>query len=458
MVVDFGKTKDRLAGSESAKSAKIQEMRKLYSSLTENQEFLDMLMIQIGKDIEEKFPGVKFRLISRVKTERSFHDKLENDLVGLVDKKKIDEVRIYDIIALSIVIESVPDVVKSNNSSFNSHISELICSRNDTKAYIEAHISRIKEYESRIENLRSIINVLKSNIAGKKKEKNFNDEKISELEQLKNDPYAIVEHLRKISKGLQKASEQIEGQISYIEGQIKYIEDDIKDMEVIISRTRDRLAKEENECNHAMADFIITNLVKFDNVKTLGLTEIPKRYKQKNNYDGYRASHNCYEAKVKAVNDDGEEEEFYFMCEIQGKSMDSFYVADRGKAAKYHIGQGPVQGKRVKEKKLPEFFNLTTPEQIKKFKKEVKRKVPRFRIYRRIPAQSKDEQDVREVYKLSLKECFMLYYYNQLFGNAQLNIEPQELKALQGFVGDENLPENDFQIYRNYEYLDRGEI
>ena len=102
--LDFGKTKDKISIIENAKDEKRTQMRNLYSSLTKNQEFLDLLMIQIGKDIEEKFPGVKFRLISRIKTENSFSDKLENDLVGLVDKKRIEEVKIYDVIALSIII------------------------------------------------------------------------------------------------------------------------------------------------------------------------------------------------------------------------------------------------------------------------------------------------------------------------------------------------------------------
>ena len=457
-VVDFGKTKGILAGGENARNLKVQEMKKLYTSLTENQEVLDMLMIQIGKDIEEKFPGVKFRLIARIKTEKSFQDKLDNDLAGLVDRKKIEEVRIYDIIALALIIEEVPDSIKSNNESFNSHIAELIGSRNDTKTYLDAHNLRIKEYGQRIERLRNNISTLRSNIADKQKNKKFNDDKIEELSKLPNDPYGIVEHLIRISQGLKQAVEEIEGQIAEIEKQIGHIQEDIDDMKIIISRTKDRLAKEENECNHFMADFIIANIAKFDNVKTLGLTEIPKRYKQKNNYDGYRASHDCYEAKIKVTNKDGKIVDFHFICEIQGKSIDSFYVADRGKAAKYHIGQTLASGKKLKEKKLPDIANIKNTEQLIECRKEVMKKVPRFRIYRRIQAKDGDSQDLREVYKLSLKECFMIYYYNQLFGNPGLNIEPQETEVLRRFVETENLPEKDFQVYRNYEYMDRGEM
>ncbi len=442
-IVDFGKTKDKIAGTEAAKNAKRSEMKKLYKSLTENQEFLDILMIQVGKDIEEKFPGVKFRLISRIKTEKSFSDKLENDLAGLVEKKKIEEVKIYDIIALSIIIEEVPDNIVSNDASFDSHISELIRIRKDTKSNLEMHNSQILSYKKRIK-------ILENKKQRKLESKAKNDEKIKEVSKIKKDILGIKEHLENISKSLEE-------DIADIDEQIKNKEEDIRNMETIISRTKERFDKESNECNHAMADFIIRNLTKFDNVKTLGVTEIPKRLKQKQNYDGYRAIHNCYEAQIKVKDEVGSDEYFHFICEMQGKSIDAFYVADRGKAAKYHSGLVQEPGKIVKDKNLPNMLDINTPEEIERFRKDVRKKVPRYRIYRKLKDKDKKGQTIHEVYRLSMKECFMLYYFNQLFGNTELGIEPQK-RQLDDLVTESKLSDSDFQVYRNYHYNEIGEI
>lgn len=442
--LDFGKTKDKISIIENAKDEKRTQMRNLYSSLTKNQEFLDLLMIQIGKDIEEKFPGVKFRLISRIKTENSFSDKLENDLVGLVDKKRIEDVKIYDVIALSIIIEDVPDNIKANDSSFDSHMEELIGIRKDSKLNLELHQNELNEYKSRIE-------LLQEKSINKLKWKEENDKKLQEISEIEEDIFGIKDHLLKVSEDLEK-------DIADIDEQINNLLKDVKNMKTIVRRTKDRYEKENNECNHALADFIIKNLTKFDNVKTIGLMEVPRRLKQKENYDGYRAVHNCYDAKIKVKNKDGKDEDFYFVCEIQGKSIDAFYVADRGKAARYHTNQKKEPGKIVKEKVLPDILKVNTPEEIEEFRKEVVKKVPAFRIYRHINEIDENGQKSGrppEVYKLSLKESFMLYYYNQLFGNKELKIEAEK-ERLDELVDSNKLPDNDYRVYRNYDYRDLG--
>ena len=54
--------------------------------------------------------------------------------------------------------------------------------------------------------------------------------------------------------------------IESIDDQVRDLQNDIGNMEAIIERTLDRFDKEDNECNHAMADFLIKNITKFDNV------------------------------------------------------------------------------------------------------------------------------------------------------------------------------------------------
>ena len=444
--VDFGKTKERITIIEKAKNEKRVEMNNLYKSLTENTEFLDLLMIQIGKDIEENFPGVRFRLISRIKTEKSFADKLENDLIGLVDKKRIEEVKIYDIIALSIIIDHVPHNIKSNDASFDSHISELIEIRENTKASLKLHEKQLEDYKHRIAHLLE-----------RKREKSRlqqeNYEKIAEVIKLQKTSKELKEFLEKQAEHLLKLGQYIDSDIESIDDQVRDLQNDIGNMEAIIERTIDRFDKEDNECNHAMADFLIKNITKFDNVKALNLTEIPKRLKQKENYDGYRAVHNCYESRIRAKNEHDKEEEFYFMCEIQGKSIDAFYVADRGKAAKYHMNPRQEPGKIVKSKRLPDILSIKTPEEIEAFREKVRTTVPKFRIYRHVLPKDKTVKSKADVYQLSTKECFLYYYYNQLFGNNALGIQAKR-EMLEDLIKGDKLSDKDGKKYMDYEYRD----
>lgn len=447
--MDFGKTKERITVLEDSKNEKRQEMNSLYESLTQNTEFLDLLMIQIGKDIEENYPGVRFRLISRIKTEKSFGDKLNNDLIGLVDKKKIEEVKIYDIIALSIIIEHVPHNIKSNDLSFDTHISELIAMRQNTQASLKLHKEQLAEFENRIKTLNE-------RKIQKKDFKQKNDIQIAnvtkEIERQKERSEFLQEQLSHLIAVGQSIDEDIET----IDTQIKYVQNDIQNMLSIIERTKERFAKEDNECNHALADYLIKNLTKFDNVKALNLTEIPKRLKQKENYDGYRAVHNCYESRIRVKNEDGKEEDFYFVCEIQGKSSDAFYVADRGTAAKYHTNPRQEPGKVVKSKKLPDVLKIQTDEQLAEFREKVRRTVPRYRIYRHSFSKNNTESSPADVYQLSMKECFLCYYYNQLFGNEQLGMQANKA-VLDNIVLSDKLSDKDGKTYKDYEYQNMDE-
>ena len=243
--VDFGKTKERITIIEKAKNEKRKEMNNLYKSLTENSEFLDLLMIQIGKDIEENFPGVKFRLISRIKTEKSFADKLENDLIGLVDKKRIEEVKIYDIMALSIIIEHVPHNIKSNDASFDSHISELIEIRENTKASLKLHKKQLEDYKQRINNL-----LERKNEKAILQQENY--EKIAEVIKLQKTSTELKDFLESQSEHLLKLGQYIDSDIESIDDQVKDLQNDIENMESIIERTIERFDKEDNEKDLAL--------------------------------------------------------------------------------------------------------------------------------------------------------------------------------------------------------------
>lgn len=406
---------------EDAKNEKRKELKELYDNLTKNDEFLDIIMLQIGKDIEEKFPEVKFRILARIKSPESFDAKRENDLLGLTDKKEIEKVNIYDIIALSIIIEEVPDTVKANDEKFDTHMKELIGLRNETKIIIEKYENEIKEYENRIredeESFRVHNEQLKTN------EQMIEDVERQLIQNTDNEELLrTIEYLKSTEKYIKK-------NISDFEKRIANIKKDITEKEkTTIKRTKERYSRENNDCNQALADYIVTNMEKFDNMKALNINPIPKRLKHKENYDGYKATHNCFEAEV--MLDD--EQKLRYPFEVQGKSIDAYYIADRGKAAKYHINPTAQPGKIVKQKKLPDILGIKTEEQKEQFIREFDKKVPRFRIYVPSVISKEEKENLIEkgenayrgkVYKLGKRESFMIYYWNQLVGNEEIGIE-----------------------------------
>jgi len=436
-ILNFENTKNKIDIRDKAKKRKRDQVYKLYENLSsKGEEFLDILMLQIGKDIEEKFPGVKFRLISRIKTQESLSDKLENDLEKADTQKEIKDIKIYDIIALSVVVEYVPSNIMTNDDSFNKCISTFFQKRTSAKNTKKDYQKQINEHKQKIEQLKRFK-------IEKEKFKETIDKKIAEFSEIQQNPLDIIDTL------LQNSG-QMQNEINFFDEQIKLMNNNISSFENSICETEKIINESSNECNHILADYLIRNLGKFDNVKSLGITEVPKRFKTKNNYDGYRAAHNCYEVSLKEKDDKGKEEDFYFVCEIQGKSIDAYYDADRGKAAKYHINPKQESGKIAKGKRLPDILNANTEAEKEEVKNKIIRRVPRFRIYRH---NNSDINSEPNVYKMSLKESFILYYYNQLFGNEKLAIPPKEKEYLDKLIkSDELVSSKDNKLYKNYNY------
>lgn len=441
---DFENLKANIKSVEDSKNKKRKELKDLYDVLTQNEEILDIIILQIGKDIEQKFPGVKFRILARIKSPDSFFAKRENDLLGLVDKKEIERVSIYDIIALSIIIEEVPDSIKANDEKFDSHMKELIAIRKDTKSNLDKYEKEIKEYQNRI-------NEDKTNLEKHKQKLAETREAIKQLEEDSDNQSEIRKNYYTYLKNIES---YIIENICNFERRIRNIENDILEKQnSTIKRTKDRYSRENNDCNSTLADYIVRNLERFDNIRALNIVPITKRLKNKENYDGYKATHNCFEAEIQS---NGETIRYIF--EVQGKSIDAFYIADRGKAAKYHVNQSAQPGKIVKQKKLPDIMNIRTKEQKIEFVKEFDRKVPRFRIYipSSISIDKKEElldngEDAYrgKVYKLSKRECFVLYYFNQLAGNKELDIEsnPDAFKVISRTKEESCILPDDGDIY-----------
>ena len=144
--------KEKMVSFEEAKMKKKKQMQRLYRSLTENEENLDMLILQLGKEIERLFPDLKFRLISRIKSEKSFNDKIDNALNKCKDVKQINNIKIYDIIGLNVIVEDVPENIISSefkesqayDKEFDSKITSLLEDKENKKIDIKILKKKIK--------------------------------------------------------------------------------------------------------------------------------------------------------------------------------------------------------------------------------------------------------------------------------------------------------------------------
>lgn len=425
MAVDI---KNKIEGIQKAKNSKREEMKKRYEELTENEENLDMLMMQLGKEIERIFPNLRFVLLGRIKSPQSFEDKLENALNKCQDAKSVKEIQIYDIIGLNVIVEDVPnDLILDNfkksesyDKDFESNISDYILRKKVVALDI---IKCQKSYEKCKEQLEKIDKNKK-----RKQErlaKLQNRGKHTEIDEIKNQ---IMEEIEEIKEDIQNSNEQIE-----------YLKNAIKIQKEILEHGKILNEAQKNECNNEMAKFIIRKLTQFEGVKLLELKSIKNRFKIIEKDNGYRSTHNCYAMKIKE-----KDKTVNYECEVQGKSIEAYYESSRGRAAKYHIQPDPKPGKKLKNKNLPDILSVKTPEDKKNFLEKVSRTVPKFRIYRNNGGKS-------EIYKLSLRERYMFYYYNQLFGNEIFGISKNNKQI--SAVTETDILDGKGQIYNsNLEY------
>lgn len=421
--------KNKIEAIEKAKSEKRKEMYELYENLIENEENLDMLMIQLGKEVERIFPGLKVMLLARTKSLQSFSNKVENALNKCQDVKSIKEIQIYDVIGLNVVIEKVPDELPLENFKKSK------CYDKDFESNITNSVSRRKIIEEDMERCEKISNSVDENT---KKIKSIIKEKNEKLETLQEQ----YEHTKnqQIRELFLDRIKDIKKDIENYNQQIIHCKEISETLQPIRENSKMFYEIHDNECNHEIAKFIIRKLNHFEGIQLLGLKSIAGRFKIIEKDNGYRSIHNCYEFQTKKGS-----KKIRFISEIQGKSISAYHESNRGNAAKYHIQPEAKPGKKLKNKDLPDILSIKTPEDKQMFLEKIEKTIPRFRLYR-------TNNGEPEVYKLSLRECYMLYYYNQLFGNQLLGIDKNEEQAKE--VTRTELLKDDARRYSNFEYME----
>ena len=378
------------------------ELLKSYEEFSKSEKIMDIIMIQLGKEIEEKFPKVKFRIISRIKAKESFSNKVSNLLIKAKNEEEISKINIYDTIGLSVIIEEVLEYLNTSDDEFNNHINEIITRRSDTQSIIDMTKKEIIACTKRMEESLAI---LKENELLQKENNEI-------LNSLTDENHLIKEYFLKISKYLKTV------ELNY-KARVENIIRDEKNRNTVFKRATQRQIRENDEISHILSNYIVKNFCNFENLNMFNLNEIEGKYKNKRKYNGYKATHNSFISNLKLDN-----QTFNIPFEVQGKSIRAFREADKGIQALYHIcGNGIIP----KDKKMPNLLQIVSNDEKEKFLEELEVKLPKFRIYISKKSFKNDlEKKVNSIYKLSQRENFLLYYGNELLGNEILNIEARK--------------------------------
>ena len=424
--VDFLGIIDEIKDLKQIKLDKQTKMIKQYETLSKSDKFIDIVMLQFAKEIEEKFRGVEFRVISRIKSNESFNNKLYNLLNSAKNKEEVKKINIYDIIGLTVVIEEVPEFLNTKDEDFNNQINDAISRRDETRNIIEINKSEIEMYKKRLDEIE---NKLEKNnkfiINTKDRLEKISAENIEDIDYLKS----VIEHLEVINEDYNAETENN-----------KRYGDNINKS---LIRATEREIRENNACSHILSKYIVQNFTKFENLSKFNLKSVEGRLRNKREFNGYKATHDTF---VSTLNIDGKIIEIPF--ELQGKSLGAYREADKGIAAMYYRGGNIESGSAIpKNKKLPDILKISNEEERLKLIKELEYKLPSFRIYYPKSINKENQNTITGgIHKFSQRENFIVYYGNELMGNKKLKIEPKK-EEFAKVVTDDIFKEND-----NYDF------
>ena len=397
---------DEIKDSNQIKLDKQTELMEKYENLSKSDRFIDIVMLQFAKEIEEKFRGVNFRIISRIKSKESFNNKLYNLLTSAKNEEEIKKIDIFDIIGISVVIEDVPEYLNTKDEDFNNQINEAIARRDETRSILEKNKVESIAYKKRLDEINK--NLEKNNkVIEETKERleKLSSENIEELDFLKD----IIDHLENINEDY---NIQIENNNRYEENVNKSL-----------IRATEREVRENNACSNTLAKYIVQNFASLENLNKFNLKSVKGRFKNKREFNGYKATHDTFISTL-----DIEDKKIEITFELQGKSLGAYREADKGLASMYYRGRNIENESMIpKNKKMPNILNVSSEEERVKLLNELEYKLPKFRIYSPKHVKQKNDNKLSGcIHKFSQKENFIVYYSNELLGNKRLNIEPKK--------------------------------
>lgn len=360
----------------------VENLKVKYEKLRSNEsiDYMKKILLEFGQEIQKRFPGVDFILKARIKSPKSYNDKINK----LRKKSPIGKKDIYDGIGFCLIIKSVADDFDFNHA---------LCSLN---------VKKRMQIKLNIANEKSGFTMLKrkhKKIIKQYEEIGSVQEIKEELEKLKSSE-TKNEHLIKILENSLKSQELLK---SYVDELIINAQD--KNAK-IVKLGNDYYMAIDNKINEMIGIHImnkLTNDEKF--MSNLGLEIVPNRKKF---HDGGKSGY--YIAYHDTLGSTNKEFESWWDMEAQSVSYEN-YVNSKEGTAKHSQCEG-------KSRTFPMIGE--TKEEQKRFIEEVLNSAPQNYVYENGKYEHGQTIKKGSVYKCSDIENVVYYYVEELKGQPDL--------------------------------------
>ncbi|MBO5004053.1 MAG: hypothetical protein J6D03_02130 [Clostridia bacterium] len=234
-----------------------QELQAQYEYLNNeySQIFMRNVLYVLGREIEREFPGVRFSLCERTKSETSHKKKQEKVLKKESNKDK----KIFDTLGCCLVIEHIP---------FGTNIEHKLCQKHLTeraRKYTEIEENKLK--------LKKTIQEYKQLEEEEEKEIQEDNKEIQELEEKANASEATRKKVKLKKERLERTKERNRIEKESHQKHISTIEE-------LIQTYQQQYDVEDKEANNALARHILNKIIDMPIIaKKLGITRVPHRSK-----------------------------------------------------------------------------------------------------------------------------------------------------------------------------------
>ena len=350
----------------------------------ESAEYTRRVLLEMGRYIQQNFPGVEFELKARFKSPTSFKGKKDR-----IRKSEKPEKPIYDVIGFCFIVKSVSDNFNFQHVLCKQLIDERIAIGNT----IDNEILSLQEME---ESFRCKLNKIRENLKRlslyPKNEEVVEDHKLTKEEELNGlvKKFNDLKDAYKSNNDIQILLESIQLLINNLQEQLKEFEEKMAKLEVTLKK---QYEDKDDEINKMIATHIMNKLMESEVfMNKLQLEKIPGRTKI---HDGgksgfYIAFHDNLRSRV-----------------LNNWILDIHAMSDRN----YRVSQKDHSQAEGKKRIFPR-INSTN------FKNEVLSRVPRNLVYQCGKYEETDEGTLIETEPGKVYECSdienIVYFYLEI--------------------------------------------
>lgn len=357
----------------------VKELKEEYDRMNspESKEYTEKILLEMGKEIQRRFPGVDFILKARFKSPKSHQGKIDRFMKKDVKSDK----QIYDTIGFCLIVRSVSD-----NFEFNHALCEMsVEDRVNIGLEIDNEKSSLrlleKEYQSIMEEYNKLYDV------------NAIRKKIEDLKKSDEPDEEMIQLLENSLKGQELIKSLAERLINEVD----------KKGKKVIKIGNQYYEATDNKINEMIATHIMNKLTNDETfMQSLNLKTLDNRKKF---HDGGKSGY--YRAYHDAI---GSTEHPWWKAEVQALSYQN-YVNSKEGDAKHSSCEG-------KTRRFPRIG--TTEEEKEDFRKAVLEASPRNLVYQSGVYKNGEEKRPGKTYVCSDVENILYYYLEVLRDKPEL--------------------------------------